>query len=168
MISVLWGLASAVVGLLWFMVESMSGRLQDGTSAETQVLWLILTPIAVVGAMVHAKRQKQEYPFKRALRDGVLTSVWSAVFLLVVWIALVTVLVPEYQSYKESGTTLNVLRSKENINQLAQRIKFARMVYAPPTLYVVSVLLPLLTGIVTSCVVGIGLRSKPARTVQRS
>lgn len=162
MITILWGAASAVVGLLWFMVETMAHRIQAGHSIETPILWLVLTPIAAVGAMVMLRRDGSFVTYGSAVRTGVVASLWSAGFLLIVWVLVTTVFVPEYLSFKEEGMTMTVLRSGENIQQLAHRIKFTRMVYSPPMLYVLSVLLPLASGIVTSIIAAIGLRTKRA------
>ena len=158
--AILWGVASGVLGLLWFMVEGMSGRLQAGSSIETPVMWLVLTPLVAVGAMVQQRRMSTVFTYMQAVRVGVVASIWSALSLLIVWIVITTILVPEYQSYIEAGITMRVIRAGENVQQLAQRIKFSRMIYTPPTLYVVSTLIPLVVGSLTSCIAAIGLKTK--------
>lgn len=160
MIALLWGAICGVLALVWCMVESMSGRMQAGDSAETHALWLILAPICAIGAMVHGRRIQPIFGYKQAVALGLLTTVYSATFLVVVWVLLTTLLVPDYQLYVETGITMRSIRAGENMQQLAQRIQSTRMLRTPPMLYAISFLVPAVVGSITSVVAALGLRQK--------
>lgn len=160
MIALLWGIGCGVCGLLWVMMESMTGRLQAGESIETQVLWLMLTPIAAIGCMVHKRKQESVFPYSAAIKTGMLATLWGSVALTVVWMLVVMVLVPDYQTIVEVGITKQSIKAGETVQQLAQRINAAKMLRTPPMLFGISFILPMVVGTVASIIGAIGLRTK--------
>ncbi len=158
----LWAGICGALGLIYFTLEAMLGRVEQGTSAEMQVLWLILCPICVVGAMIHDRAIQPSYTYRNACMTGIVTALYSSVALLLVWIVISLVLMPDYADLVVRGVQVRSQASGEIPFYTEQRVKMAGMLVKAPMIYVLGFVVPLLTGSITSVVAAIGLRKPPA------
>lgn len=162
MIPVLWGLIVAVGDLLWLLAELGLGMLDGGYSYSTTVLWLIVPPIGAVGAMAHA-RKLAEGPFGywRAVRSGVLATLLGTIGAVAVWALFVLVIEPMYFSIMIDYSMM-VAKAAPNVTKqyLAAQLTASLLIYSIPNFFIVSAVLPMISGSLAALIAGAGLRRR--------
>jgi hypothetical protein len=161
MVFLMWGGIAAIAGLLVLLVESVVGLHASDVSYANVILWLIITPIAAVGSMVH-KRMKatDSFGYGAALSTGLITSAAATAGLLVVWLFFVGVLFPDYFGLMHRYATQQALDQGHSGTLLAQEIHSAKLIFDSPSFYLISAIIPLLVGTVASFIGAIGVRKR--------
>lgn len=155
-----WSAACGALGLLWFMIESLTGRLYDGTSNELHVLWLIVCPICVVGSMVHMRRELLNATYSTLLVSGLKVAALSAIALLIVWVAFTQFLMPDYTAVVLQATAYH--SQKSGMSEFATQAMIASkaIILKPPMVFVLGSGIPFVAGALTAAIAAIGLKSK--------
>ncbi|GMV52757.1 MAG: DUF4199 domain-containing protein [Chlorobi bacterium] len=160
MINLLWGGITGALGLLWLIMESALGRFEAGTSAEVQVLWLLLCPLGVIGAMVHRRLAGTTTPYGDTVRNGMYASVYGSLALCVVWLFFYNVLMPDYLEVVLRGTELKYRHIISNQEALRTVLSAKAVTLSAPMIYILGTLIPLVTGSVTAAIAAIWLRNR--------
>lgn len=161
MVSVIWGGIAAIIGLLVILGESVIGLHQQGVSHANVVLWLVITPVAVVGSMVHHRlRVTEGYGYGAALRTGLITSATSTVGLFSIWILFIAVMFPDYFVLMHGFAEAQARAQGHTGVLLIQEVHVAKLIFAAPSFYVISAIIPLLVGTIASVIGAIGIRKR--------
>lgn len=161
MISVMWGGIAAIVGLLILVGESLLGLHNAGVSHANVLLWLIISPIAVVGSMVH-RRMSTDAAFRygAALTTGIITSASAMIGLSLVWLLFINVMYPDYFGLMHRYAEAEARAQGHTGALLAQEIHVGKLIFAVPAFYLLSSIIPLLVGTIASFVGAIGIRKQ--------
>ena len=161
MISVMWGGIAAIVGLLILVGESLLGLHEAGVSHANVLLWLIISPIAVVGSMVHRRMSTDEtFNYGAALTTGIITSASAMIGLSLVWLLFINVMYPDYFGLMHRYAEAEARAQGHTGALLAQEIHVGQLIFAVPAFYLISSIIPLLVGTIASFVGAIGIRKQ--------
>lgn len=160
MVSVIWGGIAMVLGLLVVVVESAIGLHDDGVSHANVALWLLITPIVAVGSMVHRRRTTQEHVrYGTMFLQGLGASAFATIGLLLVWFFVTGVMLPGYFPLMHGFAMKQAIAQGHKGMQLAMDLHVAMLIFAAPTFYIISAVVPLLAGTIASVIAAFGLRS---------
>ena len=161
MISVMWGGIAAIVGLLILVGESLLGLHEAGVSHANVLLWLIISPIAVVGSKVHRRMSTDEtFNYGAALTTGIITSASAMIGLSLVWLLFINVMYPDYFGLMHRYAESEARAQGHTGALLAQEIHVGHLIFAVPAFYLISSIIPLLVGTIASFVGAIGIRKQ--------
>ena len=160
MIALLWGALAGGLGLVWLTVESMFQGEGAVATTSTTALWLIIGPIAVVGAMVHRRRTVESYPYGAAFLTGLATATTAAVSLLCVWLLYVVFLNTEFFPQMLESVANDSRSAGDNEQVVKVRVTGAALMFSSPAFYLISFFIPLFSGAVAALIAAIGVRRK--------
>lgn len=166
MVALVWALLQAILSLLWLVVESALGWHEQGVVHAHEILWFIIPPVCAVGAMVHDRYRtagvKADFlaNFLLAFKTGVLTTLAGDTLTLIVWFLYISVLDPDFFSVHEMSAVIRAKQAGMNPLQTEQILQAARVIFSVPAFYVVSAVLPLISGIPASLIAAFGIRRR--------
>ncbi|MCX6141343.1 MAG: DUF4199 domain-containing protein [Candidatus Kapabacteria bacterium] len=161
MVSVIWGGIAAIIGLLFLVGESIIGLHESGVSHANVILWLVITPVVVVGSMVHRRMLTAEsYGYGAALKTGLITSASSMTGLFIVWVLFIGVMFPDYFGLMHGYAEAQARSQGHTGALLIQEVHVAKLIFASPSFYVISAIIPLLVGTIASLIGAIGIRKR--------
>ncbi len=157
--SVLWAGIALILGLVVVIVEGLLGLHEQRVSHANVVLWLLITPVVAVGSMVHARKTVVgTYTYVAAMLRGLLSSALATAALLLVWLFFVGVLVPDYFQLMHEFAGAEARAQGHSDARIAQEIHVSMLIFASPSFYIVSAIVPLLAGTIASLIGATGLR----------
>jgi len=159
MIQLFWGAISAVLGLFYLVIENASGIQDSNASYATVVLWLVLPPVCVVGSMLHYRmRSDGTISYGNSVKIGILTTVWSATFLLIVWIFYVVVIHPGFYTLMQDYAGLKAVAQHHTPERVVAELQAAQQIFSSPNFTIVSALVPFVAGTITALVAAFGIK----------
>ena len=154
-----WSVIAGVLGLAYLTLESALGIHDSYYTYADKVLWLILAPVCAIGAMIHTRaRTIGAVSYGKSLVVGISTSALSAVILLGVWLLYVYVLDPQYLPIIALRADTDAAAKGYSDIQRAQIIEFSLMLFKQPVFSIVCLLLPTVSGTITSAIAAFGTK----------
>lgn len=161
MVALVWALLQAILSLLWLVVESALGWHEQGVVHAHEILWFIIPPVCAVGAMVHDRLRTQgAVRYLQAVKAGAMATVAGMATTLAVWALYVQVLDPGFFAVHELSASVRAKQAGMNPVQTEQIVRAARVIFSSPGFYMVSAVLPLISGILASLIAAFGIRRR--------
>lgn len=158
MVPLIWGAVAAIVGLLLLLAESVMGLHGDGVSHANVVMWLVITPVVAIGSMLHRRMKEEAFNYMAAMPTGLLTSFTATAGLFLVWVLFINVMFPSYFDLMHVFAETQARAQGHTGMRLAQEIQVSHLIFAYPTFYLISAIIPLLAGTIASVIGAIGIR----------
>lgn len=160
MIPFLWSILGGTSGLLLLIAFSILNVYESAPTIGTATLWFILGPMSAVGGMVHQRRISERYRYTDALKTGALTALLSAASLLIVWIIYIVIIESDFFPLMIASVERAAVAAGDTPAAVTSRVNAAKIIHSSPAFYVVSTIIPLVSGLIASVVAAIGVRKK--------
>jgi hypothetical protein len=91
-----------------------------------------------------------------------ITSLWCSIILLLVWVVITSVMIPDYANLIASGAEKAALEAGRAPDVTRQLAESRKMVDGSPVIFIAGSMIPMLVGALTSVVSAVGLQKRVA------
>lgn len=151
MVALVWALIQAILSLFWLVVESALGWHEQGVVHAQEIMWGILPPVAVTGALVHNKiRIAGSLGYAGAVKIGLLTALYTALFTTMIWGVYTNFIDTELVANVAKAASLKAGKLGMSASDVAIVESSTFVVLGVPTFLLIAILGAVLTGVPTT------------------